>query len=382
MVRAVVMSRVGDGIGLAVREFPEPDLEPGAILLKTQFSEVCGTDVHLRHGQLSGVPYPIIPGHINVGVIEKLRGRVCDIDGEPFREGDTVTFLDVHETCHACWFCLVAKASTRCPQRHVYGITYSADEGLLGGWSEKIYLKPGVKIVRLPERLPPFDFIGGGCGAPTAFHAVERAGIRLDDTVVVQGCGPVGLSAVVFAMLSGAGQVIVVDPVPGRLRIARAMGVDHTVDAARREERIERVMALTDGRGADVTIEASGNPKAVPEGMSLTRDCGTYVVVGQYTDAGDASINPHWQINKKHLDVRGVWGIDYSHMHRAIRVMAKHNDRFRWRRLVSKTYGLAEAGAALDDVEAHRIMKAVIAPNGEFAMSPKQTEQSRNCLLS
>ena len=185
-VKAVVMEKAEGHIRLATKTFPEPDLETGGVLLSTLFSEVCGTDVHLFKGQLAGVPYPIIPGHINVGTIEKINGTVRDIDGNPFQPGDIVAFLDVHETCHACWYCLVAKASTRCPNRKVYGITYSANDGLFGGWSQKIYLKPGVKIVKLPPELAPKDFIAGGCGAPTALHAVERATIKLNDSVVVQ----------------------------------------------------------------------------------------------------------------------------------------------------------------------------------------------------
>jgi L-iditol 2-dehydrogenase len=333
-------------------------------LLQTIYSEVCGTDVHLLQGQLAGVPYPIIPGHINVGVIEKLNGTVTDIEGNLFRSGDVVTFLDVHETCNACWYCLVAKASTRCPQRKVYGITYSAHDGLLGGWSQKIYLKPGVKIVKLPSGLSPEDFIAGGCGAPTALHAVERARIRLNDFVVVQGSGPVGLNAAIFSLLSGAAAVAVVDPALKRLEAAKAIGVDYTVAASESENRISEILGLTNQRGADVTIEASGNPQAVVEGLQMTRDNGTYVIVGQYTDAGDVSINPHEHINKKHIDIRGVWGIDYSHMFKAVQLMAKHSQRFQWHKMISKIFLLEDVTAALDAVKSLQVIKAVIAPNG------------------
>ena len=112
MVRAAVIPAPHQPV--EVRQFPVPDLEPGAALLRTLYSEVCGTDVHLLHGRLPGAPYPLIPGHINVGVLEALRGPVTDAFGGPVREGDTVTFLDVHGTCFHCWHCLVAKASTRC----------------------------------------------------------------------------------------------------------------------------------------------------------------------------------------------------------------------------------------------------------------------------
>ncbi len=362
MVKAAVMN--SPHMPLEIQEYPEPVLEAGGIVLKTLYSEVCGTDVHLQHGRLAGVPYPIIPGHINIGVIERTGGEVRDIDGALLREGDLVTFLDVHETCNNCWYCLVARASTRCPQRKVYGITYSARDGLLGGWSEKIYLQPGVKVVKLPEGLAPEAFIGGGCGLPTAFHGVERAGIRLGDTVVVQGSGPVGLNAVILAQLAGALRVILVGGPSNRLELGKKLGADHVINIFERspEERVEMVRWLTGGRGADVTIEATGVPTAVKEGLAMTRDAGTYVVVGQYTDNGTVTINPHLDLNKKHLDIKGTWGIDFSHFYRSIQVMAKYNARFRWEQFISRRYRLAEVNEALADVEAQRVIKAVIAP--------------------
>ncbi|HJR53023.1 MAG TPA: alcohol dehydrogenase catalytic domain-containing protein, partial [Gemmatimonadota bacterium] len=106
MIRAAVM--VAPGAPIEVRELPEPTIEPGAVLLETILSEVCGTDVHLRHGRLAGVPYPIVPGHVSVGRVAETGGEVADVEGRAVRPGDVVTFLDVHETCHACWYCLVA----------------------------------------------------------------------------------------------------------------------------------------------------------------------------------------------------------------------------------------------------------------------------------
>jgi L-iditol 2-dehydrogenase len=145
MIQAVVMP--APRAPLALREFSEPRLEPGAVLLRTLGSEVCGTDVHLWHGRLAGVPYPIIPGHVSVGTVAATGGTVADVDGRPLAVGDVVTFLDVYGSCGRCWYCTVAHATTRCPQRRVYGITLPADEGLLGGWAEYIYLRPGVHII-------------------------------------------------------------------------------------------------------------------------------------------------------------------------------------------------------------------------------------------
>jgi threonine dehydrogenase-like Zn-dependent dehydrogenase len=362
MVKAAVMSAPQEP--LEVQEFPEPELEPGAILLETIYSEVCGTDVHLHHGQLAGVPYPIIPGHVSVGRIARLEGEVMDVEGNVLQEGDVVTFLDVHETCGKCWFCLVAKATTRCPSRRVYGITYSADEGLLGGWSQAIYLKPGVKVIKLPAELTPERFIAAGCGLPTAMHGLERAQVQLGDSVVVQGSGPVGLSAAILAQLSGATQVIVIGAPQVRLEMALAIGADRVVDIEQHgpEARVALVREWTGGRGADITIEATGNPAAVREGMQMTRDNGRFVVVGQYTDAGTVEVNPHWDINRKHLEIRGCWGTDFSHLYRGVKVLAKHGERFGYERFISRKYNLEEANQALADVEELKVVKAVIEP--------------------
>ncbi len=362
MYKAVVMAEPERP--LEIRNYPEPTMEPGSILLQTIYSEVCGTDVHLHHGRLAGVPYPIIPGHVSVGRIAQVVGEVRDVEGDVLHEGDVVTFLDVHETCGRCWFCLVAKATTRCPSRRVYGITYSAEEELLGGWSEAIYLKPGVKVIKLPEGLTPERYIAAGCGLPTAIHALERAEVRLGDSVVVQGSGPVGLNVAIMAQLSGATQVIAVGAPEARLEIASAVGADHTIDIQRYgpEERIGRVWELTGGRGADITIEATGSPAAIPEGMRMTRDNGRYVVVGQYTDAGPVEINPHWDINRKHLEIRGCWGSDFSHFYRGTKVLAKHGESFPYERFITRKYGLDQMNEALAAVEELRVVKAVVQP--------------------
>jgi threonine dehydrogenase-like Zn-dependent dehydrogenase len=362
-VQAVVMP--GPGRPLETRGFAAPRPEPGGAVLETVASEVCGTDVHLHHGRLAGVPYPIIPGHVSVGRVLETNGPLLDLEGAAIGIGRLVTFYDVYRICGRCWHCLVAKAGTRCPERRVYGITTSAEDGLLGGWAERIELKPGVRVVPLPEGLDAQDFMGGGCGLPTGFHAVERAGVALGDTVVVQGSGPVGLNALVFASLAGAVRVLVVGAPAARLEAARRLGAEDVLDVTAVADpavRVRWVRERTGGRGADVVIEASGNPAAVPEGLEMLRDAGRYVVVGQYTDAGDAVINPHRHLNRRHATVLGCWGYEYTHLHRSLAMMAKHAQRFRWRELVTREYGLAEAAQALADMEKLAVVKALIRP--------------------
>jgi L-iditol 2-dehydrogenase len=360
-VRAAVIPRAG--APAEVRELPVPDLEADSALMQVELSEVCGTDVHLRAGRLAGVPYPLIPGHVTVGRLDRIRGTVRDVSGRALREGERVTFLDVHRTCNACWHCLVAKASTRCPHRRVYGISYGVSDGLAGGWAEALYLKPGTRILPLGD-VAAGAFMAGGCGLPTSIHAIERAQITIGDTVLVLGSGPVGLSAIALARMSGAARVLCIGAPALRLESARAMGAHDVLDITRTapDERMEWVRAQTDARGADITIECAGVPEAAVQAMRYTRDAGRVVIVGQYTDHGDVAFNPHLDINKKHLEVRGCWGSDFSHFYRAVQVALHEELGAPWRKLELECFGLARANDALDAVERGAVIKALIDP--------------------
>jgi threonine dehydrogenase-like Zn-dependent dehydrogenase len=360
-ILAAVMSAPREPI--ALREYARPDLPPGAALLRTAYSEVCGTDVHLWHGRLTGVPYPIIPGHVSAGTIDALRGDLTGVDGSLIREGDRVVFFDVHRTCGRCRACTVHRTPTRCAARRVYGITDSADEGLFGGWSQAIYLEPGVALARLPETVAVEDYIGGGCGLLTAVHMIERAEIRLGDAVVVQGTGAVGLSAIALASLAGASRILAIGAPADRLSLAREMGAHVTLDVTRTsvEQRRETVLDETHREGADVVLEAAGAAAAVPEGLDLARVGGRYVIAGHYTDAGPVTINAHQQINRKHLDIRGCWGSEARHFLRALSILDAH-PAIPFRAIGARRYGLHQLNDALADAEALRIPKALVDP--------------------
>ena len=348
---------------IQLRTFPRPDLPPGAALLRTERSEVCGTDVHLWHGRLSGVPYPIIPGHVSAGVVDAARGPLTGIDGAAIREGDRVVFFDVHRTCGRCRACTVHRTPTRCASRRVYGITDSADEGLFGGWAQAIYLEPGVALARLPASVALDDYIGGGCGLLTAVHIAERAEIRLGDAVAVQGTGAVGLCAIALARLAGASTIIALGAPADRLALARRMGADLTLDIQTTDagRRLDAVLDATQGEGADVVIEAAGAAAAIPEGLDLLRVGGRYVIAGHYTDVGDSAVNAHRQINRKHLEIRGCWGSEPRHFLRALSVLERHPD-IPFRAIGAKTYGLSALNEALADAEGMRIPKALVDP--------------------
>jgi len=345
-----------------LREVPEPYLEMNSALLQVELSEVCGTDVYLHQGRLEGVPYPLVPGHVSVGRLQKIRGELFDVNGNRFSEGDRVTFLDVHRTCNACWYCLVAKASTRCPHRKVYGITYGLDDGLCGGWATHIYIKPGTRCI--PIAADPETFMAGGCALPTSIHAVERGNLSIGDTVLVLGSGPVGISSIIIAYMTGALRVLCIGAPQARLDAAKKAGAVEVLNFETNDEhaRFEWVMKLTGGRGADVTIEATGAPEAVAQAMRFTRDAGRVVVVGQYTDHGPVSFNPHLDLNKKHLDVRGCWGSDFSHFYRGAQIICDERRSQLWSGMTLEKYRLSEANQALKDVANGKVLKALMVP--------------------
>src|SRR5438552_13142757 len=235
----------GPNAQVELREVPTPEIEENSALLEVELSEVCGTDVYLQHGLLEGVPYPLIPGHVSVGRLIKIRGRLLDAEGRAFREGDRVTFLDVHRTCNACWYCLVAKATTRCPERKVYGITYGLDDGLCGGWADQIYLKPGTLCIRLDADAE--TFMAGGCALPTALHAVERSKVAIGDTVLVLGSGPVGINAIIISLMRGALRVLCIGAPDHRLESASEIGASATLNFEKHDEakRLEWILERT-----------------------------------------------------------------------------------------------------------------------------------------
>jgi L-iditol 2-dehydrogenase len=304
---------------------------------------------------------------------------MTDIEGRPIAEGQAVTFLDVHRTCGKCWYCLVAKAATRCPERKVYGITYGQSDGCAGGWCEFVYLRPGTRILPL-EGIAPERFMAGGCGLPTAVHAIERAQIALADTVLVLGSGPVGLSAIALARACGAARVLCIGGPDRRLSVAKSMGAAAVYDilsppfqggvggvptglsSGDISDRLAWVRSYTAGRGADVVIEATGHPQAVTQAMQFARDAGRVIIVGQYTDAGDAHFNPHADLNRKHLDVRASWGCDFSHVHRALEYLRHGQLAAAWDAIPLDHFSLDQAQEGLDVVARGSVVKALITP--------------------
>jgi threonine dehydrogenase-like Zn-dependent dehydrogenase len=352
---------------LAIDEAEVPDPGPGALVAEVVYGGVCGTDVHLQHGNLP-IPTPLILGHEAVGRVSALgEGVETDFMGIPLREGDPIVWSS-NIPCGRCYWCVIERERTLCADRKVYGVNQRFDiwPRLSGGWADYVYLQPDSAVFRLPDGISPAQAIALGCAGPTTAHGVlEMTPPAVGETVVVQGSGPVGMAAAMYAHLAGAAKVIIVGGPAGRLDLARELGIGDvhldifaTTDP---EERIKRVLdETTGGRGADLVLECAGVPAAVAEGFEYARRNARYLVLGQYTDRGPTPINPH-VITRKQLKIFGAWAFAEVHYQRYVQSLPKLAARFDLARLVTP-YPLEDANQALADVAAGRVMKAVLDP--------------------
>ncbi|HEY9327719.1 MAG TPA: zinc-binding dehydrogenase [Streptomyces sp.] len=360
--RAVVLERFGEPPVL--RTFDVPQAGPGELVVACDYGGICGTDVHLSQGHLD-IPLPLVLGHEGLGKVHETGpGAGHDAAGRPLKAGDTVMWAS-SIACGVCVPCRQHREPTLCENRRTYGVNRptTQEPALSGAWAEYIALREGTTVVRLPDGVDPLAAMSLACAGPTMVHALyDRRPVRVGETVVVQGSGPVGLAAAAFAQLSGAAKVIVVGGPAARLDLARRARIgDEHIDivGGDTDKVLEQVRELTGGGGADLVIEATGVPAAVSQGLRLARRGGAYLVVGQYTDAGDTLVNPH-QIVYRQLDVIGSWAFTGAHLVDYIGLLPALCARFDLEALVTP-YPLASVDEALAAVTSGSVMKAVLA---------------------
>jgi threonine dehydrogenase-like Zn-dependent dehydrogenase len=337
---------------------------PGGLNVACRYGGICGTDLHLIAGHLD-VPTPIVLGHEGLGTVEALgEGTESDVNGDSLEIGDTVMWAS-SIACGRCYACQTIHEPTLCENRRTYGVNRlsSAGSPLSGSWADVIALEAGTTVIKLPAGIDPIAAMSFACAGPTMVHALrERRTVRLGETVVVQGSGPVGLAAAALAQLAGA-EVIIVGGPPARLAAAKRAGIgDHHMEVVESGDvigAIDFVLGHTRGRGADLVIECTGVPGAVDQGTRMARRGGAYLIVGQYTDGGNAWFNPH-QIVYRQLDMVGSWAFTGSHLREYIRLLPALSRRFDLRSLVS-CVPLSQATEALRQVSAGTVIKAVLS---------------------
>jgi len=374
MVKAAILEGVEE---LKTVDYPELEVEPNALILKTELCGVCGTDMHLYGGNMA-IPFPVIPGHEFVGTIEEIGDKATSLEvkGQPLAEGDRVVVVPgTNRFCGDCYFCrFMPHKPTLCPNRKVLGVNMTSVEPphLLGGWAERIYVDAEhFWVYRVPDEVPPEVAVLTEPMAVSS-RAFERAyapglptfgeGFGVGGTVAVQGAGAIGLLTIATAKIAGAGKIVSIDMVDERLRMAERLGADHIIDMRAyktSEERVSEVQRLTNGLGADVVVECVGVPAAVPEGIDMTRRGGKFVEVGHYTDPGNVPVNPH-TICFKDMDVLGSWTYPPTQFGTVLELMRQSMGRLPLDEVVTKVYGVEEAQTAIDDLKARRGIKLAI----------------------
>ena len=360
-----------------------PTVGDRAALIQIGACGVCGTDLHILQGHWPRpLPWPFTLGHELAGVIvEKGAALKADFTGNALEVG-TKVMLPPLMSCGVCDYCRrYPNHSNRCLNPTYYGRTlpFEKPPHLWGGWAEMVYIDlnmlPATKIYRLPDNMP---LLLGTLAEPltSCVRALNRAvavgGFRVGDTVVIQGSGPIGVLAIAAAREMGAGRVIVIGaPEEPRLALCRAFGAEATVCIETHEStqsRIDAVRRIVGGHGADLVLDCTGHRSAGPEGIEMLRDGGTFVEMGQFTDAGSIDTNWH-RFCVKDINLLGSWAFTAHDIPRAIDILDRARDRYPWLSMQSR-FPFTEGGIieATQSAKAMRCVKATIVPNEQLLL--------------
>jgi L-iditol 2-dehydrogenase len=269
-----------------LREYPVPDPEPGAILVRLTRAGVCGSDLHIWRGEMKEVygehPCDVTFGHEMCGRVERLgAGVTSDSLGSPLAEGDRIAYLYVFP-CGRCRVCLNDEMGN-CPRKGRANRVAGTPPYFNNAYGDYYYLRPNHHVFKIPSEVSDDIATPANCALSQVLYALRQARFGAGQTLVVQGAGGLGLNAVAVAREMGADRIIVFDRIAARLALARGFGADHALslgDLTTPAQRVEAVMELTGGFGADVAADLVGYPEVIPEGLRMIRSGGTYLEVG------------------------------------------------------------------------------------------------------
>ena len=372
----------GPGASPVIRTVPRPKIGPKAALIRIGACGVCGTDQHILKGHWpKPLPWPFTLGHELAGVIVEIGDELTtDFMGKPIGVGSKLMLPPLMPCGHCDWCVHYPETANKCLTPVYYGryLGFDKPPHLWGGWAEMVYVDfeelPGTKIYKLPDQMP---LRLGALSEPmtSCIRAFDRAqkvgGFPWNATVVIQGTGPIGILAIAAAQEMGAGRVIAVGaPENPRLELARRFGAEATVnieEVTTAEERIAAVREIVGGYGADLVMDCSGHPTAGPEGIEFLRDGGTYVEMGQFTDAGSIMTSWH-RICTKDLNVLGSWAFTANDLPKGVDMLWQARDRYPFYDMQT-LYDFTEEGvtAAVADAMAMKTVKSTIMPNPDLA---------------
>ncbi|MDP6944326.1 MAG: zinc-binding dehydrogenase [Myxococcota bacterium] len=352
---AVFTEKKGD---FDLREFPVPEPRDNDMVLRVSRANVCGSDIHIWSGHTDlaamGLRYGIILGHEMVCRVHALGARIKnDAAGQRLREGDRVVST-YYVNCGKCPPCLkgdvhMCMMSLASPVRPCEKAPH-----FFGAFGEYYYVKRAQKVFRVPDTVSDAVVAGANCALSQVIHGFAVAGLRMGETVVVQGAGGLGLFACAVAKEMGAGKVIIVDAIPGRLEFARRFGADEVVDMSEtpdKKARTRRVMGLTGGWGADVVVEVAGVPDAIPEGLRMLGKGGRYLEMGCINPRRTCTLDPSI-LTGGNITLHGVSLYPPPVLKQAVDFLARTIDKYPYDELVSHTFPLSEITAAFRALDA------------------------------
>jgi threonine dehydrogenase-like Zn-dependent dehydrogenase len=343
---------------LEIQRVPVPELEPGALLVKIAASTLCGTDVHRWHGHLSeGDSLPIITGHEPCGYVEEVNGERTDILGKPVKRGDRIVWSYV--ACGSCYYCTVALQPCICPGRASWGHNRSDQfPYLLGSCAEYMYVPSPCQIIKVPDDVSSASAAASACAYRTVMHGFDRLGaIKSNETVVIQGSGPLGNFATAVARDHGAKKVLVIGAPAARLEVTKRMGADAVLNIEEitdAKDRRQWVRDQTDGRGADVVVQVANN-MAVPEGITMLRGGGRYLNIGA---GGKANIAVERM--PQEMTLLTIRSGEPRHWLQAIDFLSSRKKTFPFEDMISASYTLEQVNDALQAMASFQVVKPVI----------------------
>ena len=348
--RVVVITEYGKPF--EIRDYDLPDPEPGAIVLKITQAGICGSDLHIWRGDQVNQPLPPTGrcmGHEGSGVVYKLgEGVTTDTLGAPIGEGDRLMHMAVF-SCYRCHMCLRGDINWCVNRQYPAAGEYPY---FTGTYSDFLYLPPRHPAFRVPDELPD-DLLGPvNCALGTVTQGLINAGAHEGQYVVIQGAGGLGLNATAMAKDMGADQVIVLDRLENRLRLAEEFGADHTINIEEYntpESRVRRVKELTRDRGADIVMELVGRAELLAEGIDMLSNGGTFVEIGDIVPGREVSIDPSKLLKGKR--VMGSLMYRPSTLVTILEYMVRNQNKVPFHKIVSHKFKLEEINEAFPQAE-------------------------------
>lgn len=329
----------GPGQPFRLEDVPVPEPGPGEVRVHIEAAGMCHTELHFESGLLNLGVAPIIMGHEVAGVIDALGAGVPEQ-----RLGERV-IVYYYAGCGSCEWCRRGDENLCDRLRAEYGFLND------GGYAEYICV-PERNAVPLPERVGPEAAAPLGCGVTTAIHACNLARIGEEDVAVVYGIGAVGYGLVQVAKLRGA-RVIGVGRTPEKLRCARELGADETVNALEVGDVAAAVRDLTGGRGADCVFELVATRETMAAATAMLAKRGRLVFIGYSEDA--YTVHPI-QLVIHEATVTASVGNTLAELEEAVRLVAEG----RVRTLVDRVLPLEEWGAGLDALRQGNVVGRIV----------------------